>query len=198
MEAPLSVDGDGIRNASEETSSEELLGAVSRGDRSAFNQLYERFSARVFGLSLRILRSAEHAEEVAQEIFLEIWQRAQRFESARGSATSWILTMTHHRCVDRVRSTQAARARDLKDSVAGFTPDIDSVSEQVIANDERSQVRDCLETLTPLQRSAIELAYFGGQTYNEVAAHINTPLPTVKTRIRDGLIRLRDCIGVMA
>lgn len=198
MEAHLPVETDRVAAPLPDATSEELLGRVGRGDRPAFNLLYERFSARVFGLSLRILRSAEHAEEVAQEIFLEIWQRSNRFESARGSATSWILTMTHNRCVDRVRSTQASRVRDLKVSVASFSPDVDSVSEQAIQNDEQSQVRRCLDRLSPLQRSAIELAYFGGHTYTEVASRIQTPLPTVKTRIRDGLIRLRDCIGVLA
>ena len=177
---------------------DELLGRVSGGDRAAFDLLYRAFSARVFGLAVRILRSTSHAEEVAQEIFLEVWRRASRFDPSRGSATSWILTMTHNRCVDRVRSTQASRNREQAESVQSFVPDTDTVSETVMLHEEQFRVRECLAQLSAVQHKAITLAYFGGHTYAEVADLLGAGLPTVKTRIRDGLIRLRDCMSVTA
>lgn len=183
---------------SEDVTPELLLERVSSGDRPAFTALYERFSARVFGLSNRILRDPSQAEEVAQEIFLEIWRRASRFDRARGSATSWIMTLTHGRSVDRVRQSQASRARDLRSSVDNFDRDVDSVADSVVDQADAAEVRGCLDTLTPLQRESITLAYFGGHTQREVGEMLNAALPTIKTRMRDGLIRLRDCMGVPA
>ncbi|WP_255498031.1 ECF RNA polymerase sigma factor SigK [Nakamurella sp. PAMC28650] len=177
---------------------ESLLQRVSGGDQPAFAALYERFSPRVFGLANRILRDPSQAEEVAQEIFLEIWQRASRFDRTRGTATSWIMTITHGRSVDRVRHSQASRARDLKSTVENFDREVDTVAESVVQHSDASEVRGCLETLTPLQRESITLAYFGGHTQREVGEMLGTALPTIKTRMRDGLIRLRDCMGVPA
>ncbi|MET3806119.1 RNA polymerase sigma-70 factor (ECF subfamily) [Nakamurella sp. UYEF19] len=183
---------------SEDVTPEFLLERVSGGDRPAFTQLYERFSARVFGLANRILRDPSQAEEVAQEIFLEIWRRAARFDRARGSATSWIMTLTHGRSVDRVRQSQASRVRDLRSSVDNFDRDVDSVADSVVDQADAVEVRECLDTLTPLQRESITLAYFGGHTQREVGEMLGAALPTIKTRMRDGLIRLRDCMGVPA
>jgi RNA polymerase sigma-70 factor, ECF subfamily len=182
----------------DEDTPELLLERVSAGDQPAFTALYERFSARVFGLANRILRDPSQAEEVAQEIFLEIWRRASRFDRAKGTATSWIMTLTHGRSVDRVRSSQASRARDLKSTVENFDRDVDSVADSVLQNSDAAQVRDCLDALTPLQRESITLAYFGGHTQREIGEMLDAGLPTVKTRMRDGLIRLRDCMGVAA
>jgi RNA polymerase sigma-70 factor (ECF subfamily) len=184
--------------APEEATPESLLQRVSGGDQPAFAALYERFSPRVFGLANRILRDPSQAEEVAQEFFLEIWQRASRFDRARGTATSWIMTITHGRSVDRVRHSQASRARDLRSTVDNFDRDVDSVAESVVQHSDAAEVRECLEALTPLQRESITLAYFGGHTQREVGEMLGTALPTVKTRMRDGLIRLRDCMGVPA
>lgn len=184
--------------ASEDVTAETLIERVSSGDRSAFRNLYELFSARVFGLVNRILRDPSQAEEVAQEIFLEIWQRASRFDRGRGTAASWIMTMTHGRSVDRVRQSQSARARELKASIGNFDRDVDSVADSVVQYAEAGQVRDCLEALTPLQRQSITLSYFDGHTQKEVAEMLGAGLPTIKTRMRDGLIRLRDCMGVPA
>lgn len=175
-----------------------LLQRVATGDHAAFSALYERFSARVFGLTNRILRDPSQAEEVAQEIFLEIWQRATRFDRARGTATSWIMTLTHGRSVDRVRHSQASRTRDRKTTIENFDRDVDSVADSVIGQAEAGEVRECLKTLTDLQRESITLAYFGGHTQREVGEMLGAALPTVKTRMRDGLIRLRDCMGVAA
>jgi len=160
--------------------------------------LYDAFAGRVFGLARRIIRNPSQAEEVAQEVFLEIWRRASRFDAGRGSATSWVMTLTHARSVDRVRSAQASADRELKVAYASHEVEIDSVVEAVESNFERRAVQKCLKTLTEVQRESITLAYYGGYTYREVAELLATPLPTIKTRLRDGMIRLRDCLGVEA
>lgn len=177
---------------------EDLLRRTALGDEAAFSVLYDRFSPRVFGLARRLVRDPSQAEEVAQEVFLEIWRRASRFDAARGSAVSWIMTLTHSRSVDRVRSAQAASDREVKAAQFGVERDVDTVVEQVEASFERRAVQRCLGTLTDLQRESITLAYYSGYTYREVAELLTTPLPTVKTRLRDGLIRLRDCLGATA
>ncbi|HOZ60104.1 MAG TPA: ECF RNA polymerase sigma factor SigK [Nakamurella multipartita] len=177
-------------------SPEELLRLTALGREDAFERLYDTFSARVFGLARRIVRDPSHAEEIAQEVFLEIWRRASRFDRAKGSGTSWILTLTHARAVDRVRSAQAATDREIKVAQSSTERDVDTVVEAVESSFERRAVQRCLGTLTELQRESITLAYFSGYSYREVAELLTAPLPTIKTRLRDGLIRLRDCMGV--
>lgn len=166
---------------------------VADGDRDAFTALYDAVAPRVFGLVRRVLRDAAIAEEVAQDAMVEVWRNAARFDSSRGSALGWIFTIAHRRAVDRVRSEQAATERELRSAKANVP--FDDVVEQVTARMEHHQVRRCLGTLTELQRDAVLLAFYGGLTYREVAERLGTPLPTVKTRMRDGLIRLRDCLG---
>jgi len=171
------------------------MGRVARGDQEAFTGVYERTSAAVYGLARRVVRDPARAEEVAQEVFLQVWQGATRFDTERGSAKTWILTLAHRRAVDAVRRDQASRDRDNRyDWTSG--PDFDSVQEEVGTRFEHQQVRRCLQTLTDLQREAVTLAYFGGYTYAEVATLLDAKPATVKTRMRDGLIRLRDCLGV--
>ncbi len=180
----------------EPASPEQLLQLIAVGRQDAFERLYDTFGARVFGLARRIVRDPSQAEEVSQEVFLEIWRRASRFDASRGSATSWVMTLTHARSVDRVRSAQAASDRDAKVAHSSTERDIDTVVEAVESAFERKAVRRCLGTLTDLQRESVTLAYYSGYTYREVAELLTVPLPTIKTRLRDGLIRLRDCLGV--
>ena len=179
-------------------SAEELIADVARGDDRAYGALYDRMAPRVYGLVRRVLRDPAQSEEVAQEVLLDVWRRAARFDSTRGSALSWVMTMAHGRAVDRVRSEQSAGQRDLGYASASVERDVDVVSEAVEASLDRRQVRRCLSTLTDLQRESINLAYYAGYTQAEVAAALKAPLGTIKTRLRDGLIRLRDCLGVTA
>jgi len=173
-----------------------LLPAVARGDDAAFARLYDLLAPRVFGLARRVLRDPAQAEEMAQEVLVEVWRTAARFDPERGSGLSWVLTIAHRRTVDRVRSEQASADRVQRVAAASVQIPFDEVADRVGSRLERQQVRRCLDGLTALQREAITLAYYGGHSYREVATLLTTALPTIKTRMRDGLIRLRDCLNV--
>lgn len=173
-----------------------LLTRVATGDKIAFSELYDEVAPRVFGLVKRVLVDHAQAEEVTQEVFLEIWQNATRFDPAKGGAVTWILTMTHRRAIDRVRASQSSRVRDLRVGIRDFDEGHDSVSEHVEVSVEHERVSRAMARLTELQRQAITLSYYGGYTNSEVSTILSVPLGTVKTRIRDGMIRLRDELGV--
>jgi len=173
-----------------------LLNRAARGDTGAFAALYDATAPRVHGLVLRVVRDPAQAEEVTQEVFLEVWRQASRYDPARGSALAWLMTIAHRKAVDRVRSAEAASRRDHTYQHANRPVDHDVTAETAHASLEARRVRAALTQLTDVQREAIELAYFGGYTHTEVAALLDLPVGTAKTRIRDGLIRLRDTIGV--
>lgn len=188
------------QSASEEVSDRDrltaMLRAVAKGEEAAFATLYDETAARVHGLVLRIVRNPAQAEEVTQEVYLEVWRRASRFDPRRGSPFAWLMTMAHRRAVDRVRSAQSASTRDETWEARGREVQFDTTAETAAARLDARRVRAALDELTDAQREAVSLAYLGGYTHREVAGLLDLPLGTAKTRIRDGLIRLRDQMGV--
>jgi RNA polymerase sigma-70 factor (ECF subfamily) len=175
---------------------EELIRRVALGDEAAFEALYDAVAPTIFGLVRRVVRDPAQSEEVAQEVFVEVWQQAGRFDADRGKALSWILVIAHRRAVDRVRSSQASADRDLRQGVREYQASYDDVASTVELRLESERVAKALDALTDNQREAIKLAYYGGHTHREVATMLHIPVGTVKTRIRDGMIRLRDKLGV--
>jgi len=173
-----------------------LLGQAALGDQAAFAEFYDATSARAYGLALRVVRNPAHAEEVTQEAYLDAWRSSARYDVQRGSAAGWLLTIVHRKAVDRVRSVEAATARDETWNREAAPIDHDQTAETAHASLDATRVRNAVATLTDVQRQAVELTYFGGYTHTEVAALLDVPLGTAKTRIRDGLIRLRDLMGV--
>lgn len=175
----------------------DALEQAGRGSESAFAEFYDHAAPIVYGTVLRVVRDPSIAEEVTQDVFVELWRQAAQFQSDKGSPMAWAATIAHRRAVDRVRSEQAARRRDDADAQLA-TVEHDVVVDEVVASFERSRVRAALAQLTDPQREAVELAYYGGHTYREVAVLLGVPEGTIKTRIRDGMIKLRDLMGVAA
>jgi RNA polymerase sigma-70 factor (ECF subfamily) len=168
-----------------------LLRAVATGDRDAFSQLYDRMQPRVLGLAMRILRDISHAEEVSQEVFLEVWQLANRFDPDKGSAAGWILRKTHSRSIDRVRSSQTRRVRDHRIGVRDLLEPHHDMLDLVALKINSEKVGKALGTLPDAQREAVALAHLGGYSHSEVSRMLHVPIGTVKTRIRAGIDRLR-------
>ncbi len=171
-----------------------LLTRVARGEQAAFEAVYDRLAGPAYGVIRKVVRDPAQSEEVTQEVLLEVWRTASRFEAAKGSAMTWAMTIAHRRAIDRVRSAAAATQREHMTAHVALADD--EVAETVEATLTRERVRRCLGSLTELQRESITLAYYGGYTYRQVAGLLGVALGTIKTRIRDGLIRLRDCVGV--
>lgn len=171
------------------------LERAAAGDQAGFAVFYDETAALVFGVTLKVLRNQAMAEEVTQEVFLELWKQAPTYDRTKGSPKAWAATVAHRRAVDRVRSAESSRARDEADARLSEV-DHDVVAEQVETNLDRELVTGALAQLSAPQREALSLAYYGGRTYREVAAMLDVPEGTIKTRIRDGLIRLRDLMGV--
>ncbi len=173
----------------------ELMARVARGDQTAFAQIYDSTSRSVFGIVLRVLRDRAQAEEVTQEVYVEAWRHASRFDAGRGSASSWLNTIAHRKAVDRVRSAERSAARDQRHYEFETTLPEPDVSDVVVARDDGRRVRDALQLLPEAQRTALELAYFDGRSQREVAEYLKVPLGTVKTRIRDAMKKLRNHLG---
>jgi RNA polymerase sigma-70 factor, ECF subfamily len=175
---------------------EQLLVAVASGDRDAFSTLYDETAPRIFGLVRRLLVDSAQSEEVTQDVYLEIWQNAPRFDPSRGNAIAWMFTLAHRRAVDRVRSAQSAHDRDLRIGARDLDVPVDTVSEAVEIRIEHERVGEALTRLTERQHECLRLAYYDGLTQSEIAERLELPLGTVKTRLRDGMIRLREVLGV--
>ncbi len=168
------------------------------GDETAFARLYDASSSRLYGLILRVVRDPAQADEVTQEAFLDVWRTSARFDPTAGSAMGWMLTIAHRKAVDRVRSAQAASNREHHYGATSQDRSFDATAERAETSLDAQRVRRALGSLTETQRGAVELAYLGGYTHTEVAALLGVPLGTAKTRIRDGLIRLRDTLGMQS
>lgn len=173
-----------------------LLRRVAQRDRDAFAAFYDATSSRVYGTVLRVLRDPGYSEETTQEVYLQVWRTAESYDPASGSPLAWLLTVAHRRAVDRVRSEQAAGKRDFRYGTTTIDRPSDDVSDAAISSDERRRVAACLEGLTDTQRECVELAYYGGMTYVQVSERLTANLATVKSRMRDALRSLRNCLGV--
>ncbi|MGV9713835.1 sigma-70 family RNA polymerase sigma factor [Gordonia sp. NPDC003424] len=171
-----------------------LLAESARGNRGSFARLYDLTSSRIYGLALRVVVDRNYAEEVVQEAYLQFWQRAADYQPARGPVISWMMTIAHRRAVDRVRSEELQHRKVGEYGATNQPADAPAPLDIVVDNEATTELRTCLNRLTDLQRNSIEMSYFGGLTFPEVAEHTSTPLPTVKSRIRDGLRKLRDCL----
>lgn len=176
----------------------DLIDRSARGHEEAFAELYDLTSSRIYGIVLRVLRSADHSAEVTQEVYVEVWRQSARYARDKGSVMAWMSTMAHRRAVDRVRSVSSEVVRDERYAASDADRGGDQVWEHVDQRLDVERVRKGMASLTTIQREALSLAYFGGYTQSEVASLLKLPLGTVKTRIRDGLIGLRDALGVEA
>ena len=178
-------DGTGVDPA------DEALTHVASGDQRAFAGLYDMLAARVLGLIKRVLVDHAQSEEVLQEVMLEVWQQAAAFAPERGSARTWVLTIAHRRAVDRVRAAQASGGRDMRAGLRELHTASEPVDEHVALLVDGTRAAQALRQLPETQREPLVLAYFGGYTQREIAVLLSAPLGTIKTRMRDGLTRLR-------
>jgi RNA polymerase sigma-70 factor (ECF subfamily) len=173
-----------------------LLRRVAQRDREAFTAFYDATCSRVYGMVVRVLRDRGYSEETTQDVYLQVWRSAASYDPASGSALAWLLTLAHRRAVDRVRSEQAAGQRDSRYGASTVERAADNVSDAVIAGEERRRVTACLDGLTGPQRECIDLAYYQGMTYVQVSERLSANLATVKSRMRDAIRNLRNCLDV--
>lgn len=196
MQTPRLVTVAPARSPGSAPDAEQLLAQVARGERASFEALYDLFAPTVFGLVRQVVKDRSVSEEVSQEVFVELWRSAPRFDPTRAKARSWICTIAHRRAVDAVRTEQGQRNRTERVSAQPAPADAPDVGNAVIIDLDRERVRSALAGLTDGQRQSIELAYYGGLSQTQIAEALDLPLGTVKTRVRDGLIRLRDALAV--
>jgi RNA polymerase sigma-70 factor (ECF subfamily) len=172
----------------------ETLRAVARGDEQALAALYDRYRLILFGLILRILHSQPEAEDVLQEVFLQVWRRAADFDETRGRPFTWLVTLARSRAIDRLRST-SARERTVDEAARAVPESISDAASDAVKSEQGEIVRRALAELPEEQRRPLLLAYFEGLTQTEIAARTGTPLGTIKTRMRSGMIKLRELLG---
>lgn len=172
---------------------DDLLVAVASGDQAAFAQLYDQLAPYVLGLSTQVIHDRAQAEEVTQEVFVEVWRTAPSFDASRGSARSWILWLARSRAIDRVRSDIASKKRDTTDFLHSATTWC-AAEEEAVESLESQQVRALVDSIGEPHRTAIMLSYFQGLTHSEIAEATGVPLGTAKTRLRDGLKKLRQIV----
>lgn len=170
------------------------MARVAAGDQQAFAELYDHLAQPVFGVVHRVLRDAAQAEEVTQEAFVDVWRQAARFDPQLGSVHTWAVTIAHRRAVDRVRSEQSHLTRQELGGAA-LAPLGSGPEDSTLESEERQQARAAMAELTDVQREVLELAYYDGLTHVQIADRLGIALGTVKTRVRDGLIRLRTVMG---
>ena len=176
----------------------ELMSRVASGDQDAFAAVYDATSRGVYGIVLRVLIDAAQAEEVTQEVYVDAWRTAARYDATQGTVTAWLNTIAHRKAVDRVRYVERSRQREQRHAEASVEPPAPDVSEEVVAGDEGRRVREAMRELPEAQRTALALAYFEGRTQREIAEYLEIPLGTAKTRIRDAMQRLRRILGEVA
>ncbi|WP_084435878.1 ECF RNA polymerase sigma factor SigK [Aldersonia kunmingensis] len=186
------------RRAAEDATLADLIDRFAADDHQAFADFYDQTAARVHGMALRVVLSASHAEEITQEVFLQVWRSAHEFDATRGTAMGWLMTLAHRRAVDRVRSEQSDTNRRTAYATRNADREHDQVLESVSEHLEAEAVAACLDVLTQTQHESVRLAYYDGLTYREIADNLGVAVPTIKTRIRDGLVKLKACLGVNA
>ncbi|MEU8952479.1 ECF RNA polymerase sigma factor SigK [Streptomyces sp. NPDC048489] len=182
------------RDPSTKADLQALVSRTALGDEEAFAAMYDAVAGRVLRLVQRVLRDRAQSEEVTQEVLIEVWRTAPRYRRDLGTVSQWIGVLAHRRAVDRVRSVEAAMKREYLGAVLAARPVFDEVSEKVVRRLEQEQVRSCLSELTEVQRQVICLAYYDGLTHKQIADVLSVPLGTAKTRLRDGILRLRRCL----
>ncbi len=200
LDRPVTLRGDGTEIPGHPPVStpalDALLRRVAQQDTAAFAELYDATRSRVYGMVCRVLRDRGYSEETTQDVYLQVWRTAQSYDPAAGSALAWLLTLAHRRAVDRVRAEQAASQRNSRYGATTIERDTDDVTDAVISGDERRRVAACLDGLTDVQRECVELAYYQGMTYVQVSDRLSANLATVKSRMRDAMRGLRNCLGV--
>lgn len=200
LDRPVTLRNDGIESPGLDPMSgpdlDALLRRVAQHDSAAFAELYDATRSRVYGMVCRVLRDRGYSEETTQDVYLQVWRTAESYDPASGSALAWLLTLAHRRAVDRVRSEQAASQRDSRYGAATVERDTDHVTDAVISAEDRRRVSACLDGLTEIQRECVELAYYQGLTYVQVSERLSANLATVKSRMRDAMRGLRNCLGV--
>ena len=173
----------------------EILRAVAGGDEQALGQLYDRYRLILFGLIIRILRSQPEAEDILQEVFLQVWRRASDFDETRGRPFTWLVTLARSRAIDRLRSLGSRERAGLEAAREVVTDSISDAATDAVKSEQAETVRRALSQLPEEQRRTLVLAYFEGLTQTEIAERLKTPLGTIKTRMRSGMIKLRELLG---